>query len=304
MLTTVQRVLSESKAADTSPATISTTQINNILAAITKVTKRLKAMAWDFEPFYATEFLTASMQNTSVGDGKLTLFHPKKGQLNLLYSATDVPVVTVNGQTLSFGLVPGNVPQVLPCPINWTPTNQLRLNDANNSIYQSWYPTNLPWYDNISIAGWWGYRRGYFQGEGLVNSLDSVQDNPLSATATTMTILSSAGADAIFYAPRFSPGNLLRIDNELLLVLATTTTTLSVRRGVNGTTAAQHNQGAAIYIWYPEEDVMHVVSRQAAYFYARRGSFEETAIQGITTAVYPKDLVNELWATLQGFENE
>ena len=46
--------------------------------------------------------------------------------------------------------------------------------------------------------------------------------------------------------------------------------TLTVRRGVNGTTAATHSSGATIYVYKPMEEVVHAVKRLAAWLYAQR----------------------------------
>ena len=61
-----------------------------------------------------------------------------------------------------------------------------------------------------------------------------------SPTATTLTVTSAAGfpADAQYR---------IRLDDELLLVTAGAgTTTWTVTRGIEGTTAATHSNGAAV----------------------------------------------------------
>lgn len=304
MYTTVTRVLYEDKGSETGAAPATAVDQRKLLTAINKVTTRLQHIAWDFEPHYGTEYFTAQPEIVNVGWGALNLVNAK-GQRFLLASLVDVPIVTVSGQALAFGLNAASAPQVLPVTQNTTPIKNIRFNDGNGAIcQQSWYPTCLPLLDSISIQGWWGFRHDY--ASAYVDSLDSVQDNPLSVSATTMTVLNVNGQDAQFWSPRFDAGNLIRIENELILILATnsSTNTLSVRRGVNGTTAAGHNQGTDITIWYPEEDVQDTVARQAAYFYARRGSYEAVSISAIATAVYPPDMVDELYAMLEGYQHE
>lgn len=305
MYTTVTRVLDENKATDTTSANPpDATVIRKVMTSIMKVTKRLQVIAWDFEPTYRTETFTPCNENVNNWQGLLTLVN-SKGQQFLLASASDMPVITVNnGQVLTFDLTAASSPQVLPYPQNHTSIKVLRLNDANNSTSIGWYPTQLPFFDSISITGWWGYRKGY--ANAYIDSLDTVRDNPLSASATSVTVTDTSGADAYFNTPRFSPGNLIRVDNELMLVAGTDIAgeSLNVRRAQNGTTAVGHAQGTKINIWYPEEDVMDTVSRQAAYFYARRGSYESTVISGVATSTYPSDMVNELYAMLEGYQNE
>jgi len=304
MYTTLTRVLYEDKGAEAGAAVPGAVSLTALFTAIQKVTARIKAIAWDFEPHYGTEYFTAGGDNVNISWGELVLTNPK-GQQLLLASATDVPVIMLNGQAITFGLTSASSPVCLPYPQNYTPIKALRLNDANYSIWRTWYPTCLPWIDNITVTGFWGYRKDY--SNAFIDSLDSVQDAlGINATVTTITVTNVSGADALFWSPRFDAGNLIRIDNELILILATNTTanTLSVRRGVNGTTKAAHALNTDITIWYPETDLMDTVSRQAAYFYSRRGSYEAIAVQGVATAVYPPDMVDELWAMLQGYQNE
>jgi hypothetical protein len=96
----------------------------------------------------------------------------------------------------------------------------------------------------VEITGVFGYGDGE-SATPYSDSGDSVQDNPLSASATTITVSD---------ADNFAPGQTIRIESEQCYVTAydTSTNKLTVKRGVNGTTAASHSQGANIYIYeYP-----------------------------------------------------
>lgn len=304
MYTTVTRVLYEDKGNEAGATAPSATSLIALFTAIQKVTNRLKTITWNFEPSYRTEYFTAAPDIVNLNWGELVLSNPR-GQQLLLASPTDMPVVTLNGQAISFDVTTASSPVCVPYPQNHTPIKSIRLNDVNGSIWRTWYPTCVPFIDNISIAGFWGYRHDY--ANAYIDSLDTIQDAAgISATVTTITVTSVSGVDALFWSPRFDAGNLIRIENELILVLSTNTVsnTLSVRRGVNGTTPAIHAKNTSITVWYPEQDLMDTVSRQAAYFYARRGSYEAIAVQGVATAIYPPDMVDELYAMLQGYQNE
>lgn len=308
MLTTLARVLSEDKASDSPPPAQPPTlaQQRAIMAAIAKVTARINnRLSWRFEPVWGTEYITAWGDNVNTAYSLLRLYNPK-GQLLLLASASDLPTITNNGSTVSFGMDVTGSPTVIPWPQGATPIRTIRFNDGNGAICNNWWwPQVPPRLDSIVITGWWGYASDF--ANQWVTSNDTVQDvSGINASVQTVTVSSVDGFDARFNTPRFSPGNLIRIDGELLLVMTTddVANTLSVLRGQNGTTATTHANGAAITIWYPQEDVMDVVSRQAAYFYARRGAYEETVVQNVATAVYPRDMVAELLATLQAYNNE
>lgn len=81
-----------------------------------------------------------------------------------------------------------------------------------------------------SVAGTWGYHEDW--DNAFLGSLDTVQDNPLSAAATSLTVSNADGADADGFEPRFQVGQLLQIESEWLYVAAVnaTTSVLTVAR--------------------------------------------------------------------------
>jgi hypothetical protein len=111
----------------------------------------------------------------------------------------------------------------------------------------------------------WGWHPRY--GEAWRDSADTVQNNPLSASAITLTATNAAGADSAAQSPRLHVGHLLRIDSEYLRVLAINGNTLTVLRGVNGTTAASHTQNTPIYTFQPDPSAVAVALRYATWFY-------------------------------------
>ncbi|MGB1285386.1 MAG: hypothetical protein ACPG7F_02535 [Aggregatilineales bacterium] len=119
----------------------------------------------------------------------------------------------------------------------------------------------------IQVQGIWGWHDDW--SNAWVNSADTVQDNPLSDSATTLTVTDADGTNSIAHSPRFQVGQLLKIAEEYLRVLAidTATNTLTVQRGVNGTTAAEHTTSTIIYIYHPPLDAMNLCLRLATWLY-------------------------------------
>ncbi len=103
----------------------------------------------------------------------------------------------------------------------------------------------------------WGWPRT------VKSSGDSVQDNPLSAAATTLTVVDSTTLEV---------AQTLRLETEQLFVTdLPTATTATVTRGVNGTTAASHAQGTAIDILtFQAPSVAVVTAGLAARLWRRR----------------------------------
>ena len=95
------------------------------------------------------------------------------------------------------------------------------------------------------------------------------------------------------------------VDDEYMEVITDTSDQLAanvitVRRGVNGSTAATHLNGATVSIWRQPEDLRRAVARQAAMLHARRGSYTTMEVTALGAEMrYPADLLSEFKAELQ-----
>lgn len=134
----------------------------------------------------------------------------------------------------------------------------LRLNDGSAFSYED---TPLA---AVTVSGIWGYHPDWTN--AFLTSGDTVQNSPLSNTATSLSVNDVTGGGL---RPRFQAGQLLRIGAEYLRVLATNSgsNTLTVRRGVRGTSAAEHASGTAIDIYQVPADVTLLCVRWAAWLY-------------------------------------
>lgn len=182
----------------------------------------------------------------------------------------------------------------------YPPYRALRLKDTANDWYYTW--ADRDYAPLVLIGADWGYHPRYSL-DAWQDSGDSVQDGGgINATVTTVTVTDADGTDWANRTPRFSAGQLIRIDTEWLRVMATDTTanTLTVRRGENGSTAAVHANAAQIDSYYPPDDVRQVVARQAGLLYKRRGAYDIP--QGdFGGAAYPRDLEVMLLDVLQAY---
>ena len=112
-----------------------------------------------------------------------------------------------------------------------------------------------------SIAGLWGYGES---ATPYTDSGDDVADDPLSSSATSVTVTD---------ADNFSPGQTILIESEQCYISAynTTSNILTVTRGVNGTTAASHVLSTDIYIYDYPADIEQVCLSLAEKIFATRG---------------------------------
>ncbi|MGB1285062.1 MAG: hypothetical protein ACPG7F_00900 [Aggregatilineales bacterium] len=89
--------------------------------------------------------------------------------------------------------------------------------------------------DGATLTGTWGYHEN--PSAMWQNSGDTVQDSPLSSSSTSLNVASGTVFEIYQY---------IRIGSEYLFITDRSTNTLTVTRGVNGTTAAEHANGAQI----------------------------------------------------------
>ncbi len=170
---------------------------------------------------------------------------------------------------------------VITVPDNF-PASLLRLT-GNSAFF--WYLSTV---QAISVTGIWGWHDR--PAEMWRNSSDTVQNNPLSSGATSITVSDADGADAETETPRFQVGHLLKIESEFVRVVAVNTATnvLTVLRGVNGTSAASHVLNTPISTYQPPADVNQLVLRWASWLYKEPDSAEFAAV--------PDTLLNDLEA--------
>lgn len=166
---------------------------------------------------------------------------------------------------------------------------------------QDWFgycpATNRPL--EAVVTGIWVIHRDYANAWW---SADTLSAN-IASSDTTLTVADVDGTDLYGLTPRISAGNLLKIGDEFLEVLATNTGTnaVTVRRGVNGTTAAAHSASDAVYVWQVEDVVRQAVAKQAGLMYARRGAYNTVEVSGMSEIRFPADLLAEVRAVLQEF---
>jgi hypothetical protein len=154
-----------------------------------------------------------------------------------------------------------DISDVLTIPDDDRPIYMLKLRDGRAFVWET-----LP-NDAVTVGGLWGWHD--HPSRAWRSSGDSVQDNPLSAAGTTINVTDADGADVDGQLPRFQVGQLLRIDEEMLAVLAVdaTNNTLTVQRAANGSAAATHPQNTAIEVYKPPVDLNMLALRWAAWLY-------------------------------------
>jgi len=188
-------------------------------------------------------------------------------------------------------------------PPNLYPKHCVRLVEGSGAVWET--GTGGERRQVISIDGYWGYHNQYGD-EDWVDTLDTVQDNPLSPSATSLTVGDADGVAADTLAYRFQPGNMIKITTggvtEFLFIVAAnyTTNVLTVTRGFNGTTGTEHAQGTAIYVYRPMDNIVRACTRLVAWAYRQKDTdtFDKAAILGTGVAIIPSALPADVQALL------
>jgi hypothetical protein len=114
-------------------------------------------------------------------------------------------------------------------PYNFNPKTVLKLNEDTTKGFD-------PGQQTLAVVAEWGY---------TANTLSVTTSDAITSTTATSVSVTSATS--------LGPAQTVLIDGEQLYVTAISGNTLTVERGVNGTTAATHSGGVSLYRYdYPE----------------------------------------------------
>lgn len=139
-------------------------------------------------------------------------------------------------------------------PLNGYPKTKVELSIGGN--YGSFGASKK----GCQIVGLWGY------GDGI-SATPYILDTTLTAAISSTT----ATTCAVTAVTNLSAGNTILIDTEQMYIYSISTLTLTVERGVNGTTAATHNNSTALYIYQYPADIKQACKDLSVAFYQNRG---------------------------------
>jgi hypothetical protein len=146
-----------------------------------------------------------------------------------LVSTTTVTAYDDTDRGASTVLTEGYANDFFLMPYNVSPKTIFKLNEDTSNTLDAGQQT-------LSILGNWGYTADTLS----VTTADAIG----STTATSISVTS---------ATALGPAQAILIDSEQLYITAISGNTLTVERGVNGTTAATHSGGASLTRYdYPE----------------------------------------------------
>ena len=148
-----------------------------------------------------------------------------------LVSATTVTAYADTARTTNSVLVEGIADDYLLEPYNSSPKWRLKLNEDSTLALGAGQQV-------LSILGTWGW-------QNVTTPASTLSAAITTTTATTLTVVAVGNHGA---------GTTIVVDSEQMYCTSLSGTTLTVRRGVNGTTAATHLTAAAVsMVEYPSD---------------------------------------------------
>jgi len=139
-------------------------------------------------------------------------------------------------------------------PINYYPKTSIVINSGAALMFLQSVTTFAE--NAVTVNGIWGYHAYYPVAWALASTLSGA----INASTTTVAVTSSTP---------YSAGQIVRCNDELMLVTAVATNSLTVIRAWNGSTAAAHDSLTALPVWKTQADVARGCMIQAARYYKR-----------------------------------
>ena len=117
-------------------------------------------------------------------------------------------------------------------------------------------------FDAITVTGTWLYHDDYPNAWATFSTLDT---DVLTTTQTSISVTDASVFQVLHY---------IRINSEFMQVLGVDTTlnNLTVKRGVNGTTATTHTNGDSVDVFAPLYGIRMVCERIAGFLFQNRGT--------------------------------
>jgi len=172
-----------------------------------------------------------------------------------------------------------------------TPTYEIEMNLNTSGDYSNFYAGQKA----VKVVGNWGWHDDY--ANAWEDSQDTVEDDPLTAAATTVTVNDADGTDLWGDTDRFQAGMAIRVDDEQMIVRVANSATneLTVMRAQHGTTAAAHTVDTTIYRYRAPEVVRYAVIATAVRTFKRaQQAYQDVGgIIDLGELMYVKELAPE-----------
>ncbi len=199
------------------------------------------------------------------------------GWLNARTLYVDTDLLSVTTLTNGNGTVI-TTSQYYLSPYNFYPKFAIVLKETAGVVWQYDTSGNKEYVE--VVLGVWGMHEDYDHAYTVITTLAG----NITAAATSLSVQAGLGAS-------FSNGCVIQIGAEWLAVDDVSTDALTVRRGLNGSTAAIHTSGDNVSLYSPPMDIVGAIKLIGLNVYKRFGSSTgSVTITGAGVVVTPKDV--------------
>mgnify|MGYP001565123103 FL=1 len=198
----------------------------------TVMRKMLESASRSIDQYYNRRFYVTS--ETKTFDGANTLWLPDLLSITTLKTDEGNDGTFENTYaTTDYILYGGGLEDSL----NVFPKTRIEINPSGNySSFASGYKVG------VQIVGTWGYGNGISATPYII---DTTTNEAISVAETAIDVTS---------VTNLSAGNTILVESEQMYIYSIATLTLTVEKGVNGTTDAAHDTAKSIYIYqYPAD---------------------------------------------------
>lgn len=180
------------------------------------------------------------------------------------------------------------------------------------------YATNFQWTDTPqranAVTGFWGYVPGWTGAVATDSCWVSSGAAIQSVTSTTLVVDSLAGVNMLGVFPRVAMFDLVMwyttsyatMEMGFVINVDEDSNTITLNRGVNGTTALSLTGTPTLYVYRPPRDIVHAVRRLAAFYYRQRQTSRTDIDRPIITQggsiVMPSSLPKDIFETVQRYQ--
>ena len=287
-MTTVYSTLANVKAENNADeTTVNAVEDRKIMGYIRDASRRfderLKSPVPFFAPYKGSR--QVQLQASNIDSLNRTILLP--------YPFLSITGVSIGSRVLTVGT------NVQSYPVGQNPFMALQLIGCDACSWYDYCSSSPSTY--ATLTGISGFHLNYTQAWLAVDTLVGAVND----TVKTITVVNVDSENDLGEIPSISAGALLQIDDEWMDVVSTdiTLNTAKVVRGVNGSTAAAHSNGATVSVFQVDTNVNRAITRQASFLYARKGAFESRRMDGIATIEYPADMLLEVNNILAMYAN-
>lgn len=185
-------------------------------------------------------------------------------ELRVDFDLLEVRGLSDRAGTRAFGIEDADIQLRTGMDWNLYPKNTIAINPDSGSAFN--YTGVTP--KQVKLEAIEGYHEDY---ENAWVDTAGITLASAASNASLVYLSASDGVNSWYIAPRYSVGNLLRLEDEYMWVVGFQSASEAiVKRAALGTTAASHASGLSLDVWEVEDDIEFATTRLTGFVYTQK----------------------------------